>query len=59
MKPIYDNSGREIRLCVGVCCREWIMAYGYPHSACGFCGERPIFDRWYEDEEVGEGGASA
>jgi hypothetical protein len=33
---------------IGYCCREWVMAYGYPAGRCGYCGERPTYLR--EDE---------
>jgi hypothetical protein len=26
---------------IGVCCREWVLALGYPLGSCGLCGERP------------------
>lgn len=26
---------------VGVCCREWEMAVGFPPGRCGLCGKRP------------------
>ena len=27
---------------IGVCCREWPMALGFPTGRCGLCGERPV-----------------
>ena len=33
---------------IGECCREWLMAAGYPAGRCGRCHEVPTFKR--EDE---------
>ena len=27
---------------IGFCCREWILAMGYPVGRCGYCSERPV-----------------
>lgn len=36
---------------IGVCCREYILAFGYPVGRCVKCGERPRFAyKW--DREV-------
>lgn len=35
---------------IGRCCREWILALGYPVGRCGLCGERPTYLR--KDEEA-------
>jgi hypothetical protein len=34
---------------IGECCREWIMAAGFPRGRCGLCGEAPTFKR--EDDQ--------
>lgn len=36
---------KEVLTYVGVCCREWILALGYPVGRCGLCGERPVYLR--------------
>lgn len=34
------------------CCRDWVVALGYPWGSCGLCGERPTYvemlpeDKW-------------
>lgn len=28
---------------IGRCCRDWIMALGFPAGRCGLCGEKPVF----------------
>lgn len=30
---------------IGECCREWVLAAGYPVGRCGLCGERPEYKR--------------
>lgn len=30
---------------IGVCCREWPMAAGFPPGRCGLCEEVPVFKR--------------
>lgn len=35
---------------IGECCREWILAGGFPVGSCGLCGERPTYKR--EDGRV-------
>lgn len=35
-------DGTPIETYVGVCCREWTLAVGFPVGRCGLCGERPV-----------------
>jgi hypothetical protein len=42
---------------IGVCCREWVLAYGAAGGRCGLCGERPIYLR--EDTPEAEAEARA
>lgn len=30
---------------IGACCREWILALGFPTGRCGICGEIPTYVR--------------
>jgi hypothetical protein len=33
---------------IGFCCREWVMAYGFPSGRCGYCGEKP---QWFREDD--------
>jgi hypothetical protein len=35
---------------IGICCREWILALGFPVGRCDLCQMRPTYLR--EDEEA-------
>lgn len=37
---------------IGYCCREWILAVGYPVGRCGLCGKKPRFLREDDHEET-------
>lgn len=28
------------------CCRDWPVLLGNPIGRCGYCGERPVVERW-------------
>lgn len=30
---------------IGLCCREWVLAWGVPLGRCGLCGEKPTYLR--------------
>lgn len=30
---------------IGVCCREWEMAFGFGGGKCGICGQSPVYLR--------------
>lgn len=30
---------------IGECCREWILAAGFPVGRCGLCKEKPTYKR--------------
>lgn len=37
---------------IGMCCREWDLAVGYPVGRCGLCGEKPTYLRPSEPVRV-------
>lgn len=44
----------KIMTYIGRCCREWVLAVGYPVNRCGYCGQRPQRvgpDTYYDDKE--------
>jgi hypothetical protein len=44
-------DGTPIVTYIGVCCREWPLAVGFPVGRCGLCGERPVAKRVDEADE--------
>lgn len=42
---VYRSRLPKVFTYIGYCCREWILAAGYPVGSCGLCGERPTYLR--------------
>ncbi len=50
MTTIRPND-EELPIYLGVCCREWILAFGHK-GRCGLCGIEPVYVRMMSWSEI-------